>query len=128
MSADAFPYTFGIEEEFFLVHPGTRNVVARVPKLLVHSCQRRLGHHVTHELLQSQIEISSPIFTEQAQALSEMTRLRRVVGETAAALGYRLVACGTHPLAAWHEQRRTDKPRYQKLIGDFQILGRRNLM
>jgi carboxylate-amine ligase len=121
-------FTFGIEEEFFLVHPGSRNAVARVPKLLVRACQRRLGPHVTHELLQSQIEISSPVFTGASEARDEMRRLRREVAAVAHAVGYRLVAAGTHPLAAWTEQRRTEKPRYQALVGDFQILGRRNLM
>ena len=121
-------FTFGIEEEFFLVHPRSRNAVARVPKRLVRTCRQRLGRHVTHELLQSQVEISSPVFSDADEALAEMRRLRRVVAEVAEASGYRLMAAGTHPLAAWTEQRHTDKPRYQALVGDFQILGRRNLM
>ena len=125
---DARTFTFGIEEEFFLAHPRSGNVVARVPALLLKSCRKRFGELVGREMLQSQIEISSPVFDSCAQARAEMTRLRRGVAEIAASLDLRLVASGTHPLAAWHEQVHTAKPRYERLIDDFQIVGRRNLL
>ena len=102
--------------------------MARVPALLLKSCRKRYGDLVGRELLQSQIEISSPVFDSCAQARAEMTRLRRGVAEIAASLDLRLVASGTHPLAAWHEQVHTANPRYERLIDDFQIVGRRNLL
>ena len=89
---DARTFTFGIEEEFFLAHPRTGNVVARVPALLLKSCRKRYGDLVGREMLQSQIEISSPVFDSCAQARAEMTRLRRGVAEIAASLDLRLVA------------------------------------
>jgi carboxylate-amine ligase len=42
-------------------------------------------------------------------------------------MGLRLMAAGTHPLAAWTEQRNTEKPRHERLMDDFQIVGRRNV-
>lgn len=125
---DAHAYTFGIEEEFFLVDPATRDVVADVPKELVRSCRRSLGDSVTHELLQSQIEISSPVFRDCAEAREEMIRLRRGIAEIASERGLRLLAAGTAPLARWPEQRHTDKPHYRRLIDDFQIVAYRNLL
>lgn len=121
-------FTFGIEEEFFLTNPATRHLVARVPKLFVKSCRRRLGEVVTPELLQSQIEISSPVFEDGTQARTEMLRLRRGLADVASAMGYRVLAAGTHPLAVWHEQVHTDKPRYAQLRDDFQIVAQRNLL
>lgn len=126
MSDDA--YTFGIEEEFFLVNPTTRNAATRVPKLLLKLCRQRFGDYVEHELMQSQIEISSPVFERDDDARTEMRRLRRGVAEIAAASNLRLVAAGTHPLSAWHEQVHTEKTRYARIVDDFQILGRRNLL
>lgn len=127
MHADA-PYTFGLEEEFFLVNPTTRNAATRVPKLLLKSCRQRFGAFVGHELLQSQIEISSPVFDSHAGARAEMRRLRRGIAEVVAAAGLRLVAAGTHPLSAWHQQSHTEKSRYSRIVDEFQILGRRNLL
>jgi len=121
-------FTFGIEEEFFLTNPATRHLVTRVPKLFVKSCRRRLGEVVGPELLQSQIEISSPVFESCAQARAEMLRLRRGISDVASAMGFRLLAAGTHPLAVWHEQVHTDKPRYARLRDDFQIVAQRNLL
>ncbi|MBO9664379.1 carboxylate-amine ligase [Dokdonella sp.] len=126
MSDDA--YTFGLEEEFFLVNPATRNAATRVPKLLLKLCQQRFGSYVEHELMQSQVEISSPVFERDEEARAEMRRLRRGVAEIAAASNLRLVAAGTHPLSAWHQQAHTEKTRYARIVDDFQILGRRNLL
>ena len=40
----------------------------------------------------------------------------------------RLLASGTHPLARWSDQAHTDKPRYDRLVDDYQMVGRRNLL
>lgn len=120
-------YTFGLEEEFFFVNPVTRNAAARVPKRLLKHFRQRLGEVVAHELLQSQIEISSPVFDHHEQAREEMRRLRRGVAEIAGSAGLRIVAAGTHPLSAWQQQAHTEKSRYARIVDEFQILGRRNL-
>lgn len=125
MSDDA--YTFGLEEEFFFVNPVTRNAATRVSKRLLKLCRQRFGEVIAHELLQSQIEISSPVFGHHDEAREEMRRLRRGIAEVAAAAGLRIVAAGTHPLSAWQKQAHTEKSRYARIVDDFQILGRRNL-
>ncbi|RCS31349.1 carboxylate-amine ligase [Rhodanobacter denitrificans] len=121
-------YTFGLEEEFFLVSPGTRGTPSRVPKAFLKECRQRFGTCVGSELLQSQVEVSSPVFDHMAMARAQMTRLRRGVAELAETAGLRLVAAGTHPLSAWHRQTQTDKSRYARIIDDFQMVGRRNLL
>lgn len=125
---DTHHYSFGIEEEFFLVSPSTRNLVAEVPRTLIRTCRDRYGDCVGHEMLQSQIELASPILFDADSALAEMRRLRSGVSAIAAGSGLRLVAAGTHPLGAWQDQVHTEKPRYAQLIHDFQIVGRRNLV
>lgn len=121
-------YTFGLEEEFFLVSPGTRGTPSRVPKAFLKECRQRFGTCVGSELLQSQVEVSSPVFDHMAMARTRMTQLRRGVAELAETAGLRLVAAGTHPLSAWHRQTQTDKSRYARIIDDFQMVGRRNLL
>jgi carboxylate-amine ligase len=125
---DARDFTFGIEEEFFLVSPVTRNLMARVPKTFLKACRKRLGDVVSPELLQAQVEVSSPVLHGHEQAASLLGDCRRGLGEVSAALGYRLVAAGTHPCAHWSELAPTDKPRYARLIEHFGIVGRRNVL
>jgi len=125
---ERFPYTFGIEEEFFLTHPKSRALATSVPRSMLHACQRRFGQAVAPELMHSQIELVSPVFERHEQAAETMTRLRRGVAEIAIEKDLRLMACGTHPIAAWRVQVETPKARYRELMEDFQIVGRRNVL
>jgi carboxylate-amine ligase len=120
-------FTFGIEEEYFLVDPRTRNAAARVPRMFLKAARKRLGESIAPELLQSQVEVASPILSDCAQARTVLAGLRRGLSDVAQAMDLRLMAAGTHPLAAWTEQRNTQKPRYERLMDDFQIVGRRNV-
>jgi glutamate---cysteine ligase / carboxylate-amine ligase len=119
--------TFGIEEEYFLVR-ASGNLLKRVPSGFLRSCRRRFGPVVCAELLQSQIEVASPVFTTSADAHREMAVLRHGLSEEAEGIGCRLVAAGSHPLARWSTLKPTAKPRYSRLIDDFQIIGRRNVL
>jgi carboxylate-amine ligase len=124
----SFPFTFGVEEEFFLTHPRSRSLALQVPHSLLRACRRRFGDAVVPELLWSQIEVVSPVFERHEQAVQEMERLRRGVAEIATEKGFRLVAAGTHPIAAWGEQIETPKRRYRAIMDDFQIVARRNVL
>lgn len=124
----AADFPFGIEEEFFLVNPGTRNAATRVPERVLKHARAKLGDVVTRELFQSQIEISSPILHSAVEAEEVMRRLRRDLAEVSAAFGLRLVSAGTHPLASWHDQVVSTSQRHDQLVDDFQMVGRRNLL
>ncbi len=121
-------YTFGIEEEYFLCHPVTRLLAREVPPHLLVGARERLGGAATTELLQSQIEVASPIFGHATEALTVMRRFRRELGELAREHGLRLIAASTHPLGDWGAQHVTGRPRYEKLLADFRILGQRNVI
>lgn len=121
-------FTFGIEEEFFLVDPITRTTLPAVPERFVESCRARLGQHAQHEMLQSQIELVSPVFDDCAAASAEMHRLRSELIAVTEGAGMRLVSVGSLPLARWTQQVHTDNERYAQLIDDFQLVGRRNMV
>jgi glutamate---cysteine ligase / carboxylate-amine ligase len=121
-------YSFGIEEEYFLCDAQTRQLAGEVPAHLLAGAHERLGDAVTTELLQSQIEVASPIFGHATQALATMRRFRRELGELATEHGLRLMAASTHPLGDWGVQHVTGRPRYEKLLADFRILGQRNVI
>ena len=125
---ETFRYTFGIEEEFFLAHPRSRSLAGSVPRSFLRACRRRLGEAVAPELLHSQVELVSPVFDRCDHAHDEMMRMRRAIGEVAIDKDLRVVAAGTHPIAAWGEQVETPKRRYRGLMEDFQIVARRNVL
>lgn len=83
---------------------------------------------MTCEMLESQIEIVSPVFNHVAEASLVMSQLRRTLAEVVEAAGSSLVAAGTHPLGVWHEQRASDGERYERLMSEFRIVGQRNLV
>jgi len=126
--ADRFPYTFGIEEEYFLTDPRSRALTIEVRRSFLRACRRRFGNAIASELLWSQIEIVSPVFERHDQAREELVRLRRGVAQIAIEKDLRLLAAGTHPICAWGEQLETPKQRYRQLMDDFQIVARRNVL
>lgn len=121
-------FTFGIEEEFFLAHPRTMTAVSHPPRTLMRKLKQWLGERVTHELLQSQVETSTPVCRTEAEARAALTELRGGLAGCCAESGVHFFAAGTHPLGNWREQEHSIGERYEKLMDDFQIVGRRNLL
>ena len=126
--AAAKDLTFGIEEECFLVDMRSGRAPRRVPKSLVQACQKLAGPAVTFEMMQSQIELVSPVFTHSDQAWETMAAIRRQVSEVANSMGFGIIACGSHPLARWQQQTTTDKQRYQQIARTYQIIGARDFI
>lgn len=124
--SDAYP--IGIEEEYFLADAETRNAVPRMPKALMRRCKEALGDQVQTELLQSQIEIATPICRSLEDARKALRHCRQSLAQATAEFDLALFAAGTHPLAEWSEQEPTDKPRYHKIADDLKILARRNML
>jgi carboxylate-amine ligase len=121
-------YTLGIEEEYFLAETHTKNAISRMPKSFIRRARGLLGEQVTPELLQSQIEVVTPVCASLDEARQHLRRYRRALQDTAAEFGLEVFAAGTHPMAEWAEQTPTDKPRYAKLANDLKFLARRNMM
>lgn len=127
-SMNRFHYSFGIEEEFFVSNLDTGQLSCGDASKLLLSARRRLGHAVTSEMLESQLEIVSPVFQHVEEARLMMRQLRRALAEIVEEQGLCLIAAGTHPFGAWREQRATNAARYERLMNDFRIVGRRNLV
>lgn len=122
------PITYGIEEEYFLVDPETRGLVATVPTLFMAACRYRFGDNVQHEMQLPQVEVATPVLHDSAMARRELSELRAGVNAVASSMDMSLMAAGTHPMAAWGDQSHTSEARYDQLIDDYQMVGRRNLL
>ena len=119
----------GIEEEYLLVDPVTRDLAADPPPEIAEECQRRVPDQiVTPEFLRSQIEVGTRVCSTIADASAALIELRRTVAEVAREHGLALMAASTHPFANWHAQKPTRKERYEILARDMQATVRRLLI
>ena len=68
-------FSFGIEEEYFLVDSGTKAVARKMPEGFFAAAKAALGEQVTGEFLQSQIEIVTAPQTDTAAARQNLRYL-----------------------------------------------------
>jgi glutamate---cysteine ligase / carboxylate-amine ligase len=118
-------FTLGIEEEYFLVDRGTRDVVEDPPPAMLADCEALLAGQVSPEFLRSQIEVGTRVCTSLSEARADLCRLRATVAEVATRHGMAPVAAATHPFARWDAQKTTERRRYADLQDDLQGVGRR---
>lgn len=114
-------FTVGVEEEYQVINPKTRELWSK-SHLILPIAQVSLGDRVQLEFRQSQIEVATPICQSLAEVRAHLTRLRHNLIEAADAVGCQLAAAGTHPFSAWQEQTLTPKSAYQKLTNRYQGL------
>jgi len=119
--------TIGVEEEYQIVDPTTRELRPRAGAILP-AARGSAGEAVSNELFLSQIEIGTPVCRTLADVRAELVRLRRAVIESAARDGCRIAAAGTHPFSRWEDQKLTPKERYDTILAEFQQLTREQII
>ncbi len=122
------PFTFGIEEEYFLVDAETKLVARRMPKGFLAAAQKATSGHVAGEFLQSQIEVVSSKHDNSADARAELRHLRQTLAMVAAEHGLAILAAGTHPTAFWASALQTQTGHYDQVMEDLQMIGQRNML
>jgi glutamate---cysteine ligase / carboxylate-amine ligase len=122
------PYSFGIEEEYFVSNGRTRHAAKVMPKAFLTEVQKALPDALRPEMLQSQIEVATPPSYDFGAAHSLLKGYRDTMAEVADAHALLISASGTHPLARWDNQKATTKARYNRLMHDLQMLGSRNIL
>jgi carboxylate-amine ligase len=108
-------FTIGIEEEYLIVDPETRELVEDLPPGLMKDCEEIIGGQVHPEFLRSQIEIGTKVATDVTEAREDLMRLRTAVAEVTGRYGLAPIAASTHPFADWFRQQHTDAERYNAL-------------
>ncbi|CAN5571611.1 glutamate--cysteine ligase [soil metagenome] len=116
-------FTIGVEEEYQILDPVTRQLRPRAESIL----SRSHGHgeaEIQAEMHLSQIEIATPVCRSLQNVRAELVRLRREVIASAAADGHVIASAGTHPFSRWDEQQITPRERYLALEHDYQQVAR----
>lgn len=120
--------TLGVEEEYLLIDPETRDLVKDPSPDFMKDCKERLGERVTPEFLKCQVEIGTPVCADISEARNHLTALRAAIINTAEKHGMKLIAASTHPFADWGSQRHTPSQRYDLLDADMGGAIRRMLI
>ncbi|HOI30194.1 MAG TPA: carboxylate-amine ligase [Melioribacteraceae bacterium] len=120
-------FTIGIEEEFQIVDPVTRELKSHI-ELILGDGKVILKEQVKAEMHQSVVEVGSNVCYNIKDARKEVVRLRSSLARIAKQHGLEIAAAGTHPFSKWAEQKITDHPRYHDVVEDMQDVARANLI
>ena len=120
-------FTIGIEEEYQIIDPQTRELRSYITQLLEDG-KVTLREQVKAELHQSMVEVGTEICRTPAEVRTELVRLRRGVMELAAKNDLKIAAAGSHPFSAWSTQEITPFERYMGVKQDMQMLAQQLLI
>jgi carboxylate-amine ligase len=120
-------FTLGIEEEFAIVDPQTRELKSHIQEILEDG-KVTLKERVKPEMHQSVVELGTEICRDIADARTHVTQLRAELASLAARAGLKIASVGTHPFSHWRDQLITEGERYKEIVRDMQLLARANLI
>jgi carboxylate-amine ligase len=122
------PYTLGVEEEYMLLDPETWDLVQHIDTVLAAVAGTEFEARLNPELMQSVLEITTPVCRTAADIEDELRQLRSYVGGVARDKGARFGSAGTHPFSLFERQRITARDRYHALVDQMQYVARRELI
>ncbi|HEX6177327.1 MAG TPA: carboxylate-amine ligase [Thermoanaerobaculia bacterium] len=120
-------FTLGIEEEFQVVDPQTRELKSHIQEMFAEG-EKRLKDEIKREMHDPVIEVGTPICRDVTHARREVTRLRGEICRLARESGLRIAAAGTHPISHWSNVPITAAARYDQIVYDLQMVARANLI
>ncbi len=120
-------YTVGIEEEYQIINPETRELTSYVQEFLDQG-QVVLKDQIKPEFMQSQVEVGTEICDDMQAARKEVVRLRSTICNLAHSNGLVVAAASTHPFSMWSRQDITAKERYVKQLEEMADLAKRLLI
>ncbi len=120
-------FTLGVEEEFQIIDPETRELRSHVQQILEEG-KRVLKERVKPEMHQSVVELGTGICKNIEEVRRDVGEMRAEIIRLAARTGMRVAAAGTHPFSNWADQKIFPDPRYHQVVEEMQLLARANLI
>jgi carboxylate-amine ligase len=118
--------TLGIEEEYQIIDPETRELRSYITELL--EDDHMILGEIKPELHQSIVEVGTTVCRTPQEVRVELARLRGMVMGLAARKNLKVVAAGTHPFSSWMTQEITPLERYIGVKQDMQDLAQQLLI
>jgi glutamate---cysteine ligase / carboxylate-amine ligase len=112
--------SFGVEEEFLLVHPTAAHLLPRGAEVI--DAAARMGVRLHKELTTAQIETNTSVCWTLPQLRRELYDQRCAAASAAEQAGVRLVAAGA-TLAGSPVAPVADSPRYRRMADEFGLLA-----
>src|ERR1700726_3623434 len=100
MSAKPHTYTLGIEEEFAIVDPQTRELRSHSEEIL-EGGKVTLKEQIKPEMHQSVVELGTEICDDIQCAREHVIDLRSKLATLADKAGLKIASVGTHPFSHW---------------------------
>ena len=116
-------FTLGIEEEFQIVDPETRELRSHVSEILDEG-RLMLGEKIKPEMIQSMIEVGTGVCANIQEAREDISKLRCIISSLARKKGMEIAAASTHPFSKWSEQEIYEHDRYKLLVDELQMVAR----
>ena len=120
-------FTLGIEEEFQIIDPATRDLRSHVEQIMADG-KMIFQERVKTEMNQSVVEVGTDICQTVQDARTAVTKLRSDLWKLARNRGLTIAASGTHPFSHWVDQKITKGERYEGIVEDMQQVARANLI
>jgi carboxylate-amine ligase len=122
------PYTLGVEEEYMLLDPETWDLVQHIDSVLDAVEDGEHEEQIHAELMQSVLEVTTPVCRTAADVQRALAKLRGYVASVAREQDCRVGSAGTHPFSLFERQRITARDRYRNLVDQLQYIARRELI
>jgi carboxylate-amine ligase len=116
------PFTTGVEEEFQLVDPSTRELAPAVEAVL--GAAPDGSELMARELFQDCVEMRTPVFSGVAELSRRLPAFRREVAGYGREAGVRICASGLHPTSNPFAQKVTPGERYERMEEELGALAR----
>src|SRR5262249_38728748 len=120
-------FTLGIEEEFQIIDPETRELRSHIQQILADG-KVLLKEHVKPEFHQSVVELGTEICQDIDDARQQVIKLRSELAGIAEMEGLKIASAGTHPFSHWMDQLISTDKRYMTILNDMQQIARANLI
>jgi carboxylate-amine ligase len=115
------PFSVGVELEVRLLDAASKKPANRSPYLFEH-LPDELRANVHRELLQSMIEIVTPVCRDSREASDFIMRTLHTLERIGEKEDIRLAALATHPFERKEDNRRFDDPRYDAFARELRIV------
>src|SRR5205809_6871416 len=119
MSAMDHTFTLGIEEEFAIIDPVSRELRSHIQEIL-EGGKVTLKEQIKPEMHQSVVELGTEICGSIGDARTHVIDLRSKLAELAGRSGLKIASVGTHPFSHWRDQLITQGERYREIVKDMQ--------
>ena len=118
------PFSLGVEIELQILDKSDLNLVPRAPEILA-LVPKELKERIKPEFIRSMIEVNTEICADMDQVKENLAYLIQQAEEIADANDSLLFATSLHPFSKYTDQELSSHPRYNRIMDDLQLVGRR---